>query len=452
MKHEKSNHVVKYLNQKGGFVLVLNNGAKIDAQAEAMLQALHSRSTGGINQHLKVLAEKGAENFMERFYVGYGHKSIGDCGSTTVFVEGISMLAAKAIQDWRLYSGQEASTRYVDFSAQKFINPLKTKEGEEIQESWREFYLKAQLPIQEHLKKQFPKKEEEDEKIYDKAIVARAFDITRSFLPAGATTNVAWRMNFRQLADQIMLLRHHPLEEVRNIADKTEEALKEAYPNSFGHQRFENTENYNKEWMSNDYYYVNDIAADFTLLKNGIDKEFLSRYEKLIQNRPFKTELPPMVAECGMMHYEFLLDFGSFRDLQRHRAIVQRMPLLVRTHGFNEWYLEAMPEDLREEARKFIKKQTERIEKLNASDEMKQYYTAMGFQVPCRVSGDLKALIYLVELRSTRFVHPTLVRQMLKMIESLRENFKDLGLVIYTDDEPNRFDVRRGEHDIVMKD
>lgn len=451
MKHEKTNHAVKDLNQ-GGFVLVLNNEAKIDAQAEAMLQALHSRSTGGIYHHLKILEERGAQNFMQQFYVGYGHKSIGDCGSTTVFVEGVSMLAAKAIQDWRLYSGQEASTRYVDFSKQAFLNPVGSTEGERIQEGWRKFYLEAQVPVQEHLKKQFPKKDEEDEKIYNKAIVARAFDITRSFLPAGATTNVAWRMNFRQFADQLMLLRHHPLEEVRDIAEKTEAALKEAYPSSFCHERFANTENYNQDWMQNDYYYVNDKAQDFALLKNGIDLKDLEKYKKVIQTRPFKTELPPMVAKCGMVQYEFLLDFGSFRDLQRHRAIVQRMPLLTRKHGFNDWYLSALPEDLKIKTQEFIEVQEKAISKLEASDEVKQYYTAMGYNVPCRVAGDLKALIYLVELRSTRFVHPTLVRQMLKMIASLKELFSDIGLTIHTDDEPNRFDIRRGEHDIVMKD
>ncbi|MDD5464353.1 MAG: FAD-dependent thymidylate synthase, partial [Candidatus Moranbacteria bacterium] len=159
-------HATRQLSN-GGFVLGLNTEAKIDGQAEAMLQALHSRSTGGIKSHLKILQEKGAENFMEKFYVGYGHKSIGDCGSVTVFVEGVSMLGAKAIQDWRLYSGQEASTRYVDFSKQKFLDPTGTAAVEEILEDWRKFYLEAQQPVQEHLKKQFPKKDIEDQKIYD---------------------------------------------------------------------------------------------------------------------------------------------------------------------------------------------------------------------------------------------------------------------------------------------
>ncbi len=443
-------HSVEKLNQ-GGFVLVLNTEAKIDGQAEAMLQALHSRSTGGIKSHLQVLKEKGAENFMEQFYVGYGHKSIGDCGSATVFVEGVSMLAAKAIQDWRLYSGQEASTRYVDFSNRKFLNPSKTKKGEKILENWRKFYLEAQTPVQEYLKKQFPLQKNENEKIYNKAIKARAFDITRSFLPAGATTNLAWRMNFRQFADELMLLRHHPLEEICEIAEKTERALKKMYPSSFGQERFSHTESYNKYWMRKKYYYRNKKAKNFQLLYNNINRKILANYRDILKKRPMKTELSPAIGECGTVAYEFLLDFGSFRDLQRHRAVVQRMPLLNCDHGFNPWYLNSLPEDLRKKAKKLISAQEKKVKNLKISDEEKQYYMAMGYRVPCRFAGDLKALVYVAELRSNRFVHPTLVEQILKMIKSLKRLFNKDGLVLHLDKEPNRFDVGRGRQDITLK-
>jgi len=114
---------------------VLDTGAVIGPEAEAMLQALHSRSVGGLQSHLKILSEKGPDNFMKNFYVGYGHKSIGDCGTASIFIEGVSMLASKAVQDWPLYSGQESSTRYVDFQTQPFKNPAGTKEGEEILEA-----------------------------------------------------------------------------------------------------------------------------------------------------------------------------------------------------------------------------------------------------------------------------------------------------------------------------
>jgi len=444
-------HSTEKLKQKNSFVLVINNGAEIDGQAEAMLQALHSRSTGGIKNHLRILKEKGADNFMEQFYVGYGHKSIGDCGSATVFVEGVSMLVAKAIQDWRLYSGQEASTRYVDFSKQIFLNPAKTKAGEQILENWREFYLKSQKPVQEHLKEKYSRQKNENENIYDKAIVARAFDITRSWLPAGATTNVSWRMNFRQFADELMLLRYHPLEEVRDVAEKTEKALKKMYASSFGHERFPKTEKYNKFLMEKKYYFENTKAKNFQVLFNGIDKKLLNNYATVLKQRPLKAEFPTAIAECGVVGYEFLLDFGSFRDLQRHRAVAQRMPLLTLRHGFNEWYLESLPKDLRKEAKEFLKQQVKSIKQLKVNKFDKQYYIPMGYQVPCRVIGDLKALVYLVELRSTRFVHPTLVKQILKMIKDLKRKFSNYGLVIHQDDEPNRFDVRRGEQDIIVK-
>ncbi len=125
------------------------------------------------------------------------------------------------------------------------------------------------------------------------------------------------------------------------------------------------------------------------------------------------------------------------------------MPLLTCTHGFEQWYIDALPEQLQARAERFIAMQQKRIDALKTSEEIKQYYTAMGFRVPCVIAGDLKALVYVAELRSTRFVHPTLVRQMLALVESLRTLFGAHGLVIHTDDEPHRFDVRRGTHDII---
>src|SRR3989344_6854530 len=179
----------------GGKVIVLDTGSVIGPEAAAMLQALHSRSIGGLESHLKILSEKGPDNFMKNFYVGYGHKSIGDCGTGSLFIEGVSMLAAKAIQDWALYSGQESSTRYIDFQIQPFKNPLGTPDGKEILEAYRKFYMEAMETTKGYLKTQFPIGEGEKEGIYDKAIAARAFDILRGFLPAGSTTNLAWHTN-----------------------------------------------------------------------------------------------------------------------------------------------------------------------------------------------------------------------------------------------------------------
>ncbi len=433
----------------GGKVIVLDTGPVINPEAEAMLQALHSRSIGGLENHLKILSQRGPDNFMKNFYVGYGHKSIGDCGTITLFIEGVSLLVAKAVQDWPLYSGQEASTRYIDFQTQPFKNPIGTIEGENILESYRSFYVESLPDTKEFLKTQFPIGEGESESIYDKAIAARAFDILRGFLPAGSTTNLAWHTNLRQAADKVAVLRHHPLPEVKETALAIEKVLQMAFPNSFGHKHYEETENYNKFWMGAEYYYHNKNSPEFKLVKNNINTDLLPR--KVLESRPPKTELPKHLAEAGDLQFEFTLDFGSFRDLQRHRAVVQRMPLLTTEIGFEGWYIGELPKELQEKAKNFLKTQEEKVNNLKISKEERQYYTAMGYKVSNRLTGNIPALVYLAELRATRFVHPTLRKKAKMLADTLSELFGKFGLIMHLDQEIDRFDIKRGEQDIVLK-
>ena len=129
----------------------------------AMMQALYSRSSSSVIKHLEKVKKIGSGKFMESFYVGYGHESIGDCASTTIFVENVSILAAKAIQDWPLYSGQETSTRYIDMSKQSLTDPVNTPESAKILKDWCDFYLKAQEPLAIHLKSKYPKNDNESQ-------------------------------------------------------------------------------------------------------------------------------------------------------------------------------------------------------------------------------------------------------------------------------------------------
>lgn len=440
----------------GGKVVVLNTGSLINSEAEAMLQALHSRSIGGIDSHLLKLAKSGAEKFMSTFYVGYGHKSIGDCGSATIFVEGVSMLVAKAIQDTRLYSGQEASTRYIDFATQPFANPLGTEDAAALPEQWRTLYLKGIAQMVPVLEQRHPKQETEDAKLWQKAINARAFDIMRGFLPAGAATNLAWHTNLRQAADHLMTLRHHPLEEVRVVAETIENALIEHYPSSFSKKRYEGTEAYNAEWMQKNYYLQPFPIAPETGRKvvrnnNSIDEKLISQYSEILKDRPQHTELPKFLAECGTMQFTFGLDFGSFRDIQRHRAVVQRMPLLTTFYGFESWYLEQIPEALAQEALALLAAQQHTLTAAGVTDEVRQYYLPMGLQVGCRLTGDIPALVYLVERRANIDVHPTLRVIAQDIGEYLTQGLGKFGLKIYTNLEGDRFNYNRGKQDIVEK-
>ena len=246
-----------------------------------------------------------------------------------------------------------------------------------------------------------------------------------------------------------MLLRHHPLLEVRNCADAIEQALQKGFPNSFGHKHYEETEKYNELYMTTENYYHNKQCPEFKLVNNSIKEKLLPK--KILKSRPAKTELPKHLAEAGTMQFEFLLDFGSYRDLQRHRAVTQRMPLLTMDLGFEEWYFQDLPKEVTKNAKELLKSQKEKIKKLKCSKEDLQYYTAMGYRVSNRLTGGLPALVYLVELRATRFVHPTLRKIAKKMSDILVKKFSTAGLVMHLDLEMDRFDSKRGTHDIVLK-
>lgn len=450
----------------GGLVLALNTGAIITPEDEAMLQALHSRSSRGIKHHLEQLAQKGSGKFMSSFYVGYNHKSIGDCGTGSIFIEGVSMLVAKAIQDWMLYSGQESSTRYIDFATQTFIGSLyeyiDNSLSNNILENWRQFYLESQSPLRDHLRKFFPRKVGEDESAYEKAINARSFDVLGAFLPAGASTNLAWHSNLRQIADHLVQLRNHPLREVKNVAAAIEEVIKEAFPNSFGHKIYPETEQYWDQWMARGYYFDPAVRSielmapqdwpEFALLRNGINYDLLKEYEVVIRSRSKFAELPKQIAECGVIQFGLLLDFRSYRDIQRQRSVIQRMPLLVQDYGFEPWYLEQMPKTLQIRADQLLETQKNLIEELDVDDPCEeQYYLPMGYRVPNRITGDLAAWTYIVELRAQATVHPTLHRRAVQIANTLEYLFKSYGLKFSVDRSVGRFDIKRGLQDITKR-
>ncbi len=411
-----------------------------------MMQALYSRSPKSVEEHVQKVKETGSGKFMESFYIGYGHASIADCGSTTLFIEGVSVLGAKAIQDWPLYSGQETSTRYIDMSQQAVYDPVKTKTSQAILKRWMDFYTSSGPVVEEFLREKYPRHDTEDEKIYNKAIRARSFDILRGFLPAGITTQLSWHTNLRQAWDKISVLRHHPLEEVREIADTLWGKLKKKYSHSFSHPLFPEQEAYREAvFRKYTYFSPKKFSHRFHSTHTLTNKSLLP-YRDLVKKRPIKTNLPFFMRELGTSTFEFVLDFGSFRDLQRHRASIYQMPLLTTRYGFHAWYMNQLPESLKRKALQLVEKQKIAIERLNVSEENRQYFIPFGFQVPCRFTFDLPAALYFIELRSGRMVHPTLRPIAHAMYLEYKKKFPLIQL--HGDLGKDDWDVSRGLQDI----
>lgn len=420
----------------------------------AMLQALYSRDPRSVDTHLERVRAVGSGKFMNDYYVGYNHASIGDCGSTTIYIEGISMLAAKAIQSWPLYSGQESSTRYIDFNTQPILDVLNNPISNAIIEELMEFYRYAKPKLIDHLRTVYPKAEGDDETKYGRAIEARSFDVLRGFLPAGATTNCSWHTNLRQAADALRALHHHPLDEVRGIAASIHEALRARYPHSFGHVVTDEAKAWQDECAEQLLISYSHAIYPHSFIQVRLNSSVMARHLRLLQARPRYGELPYWVEEWGQIHSRFDLDFGSFRDLHRHRNGVVRMPVLSTELGFHPWYLSEMPVDMRVLARQVLGETEAWANSLLASPLERQYYVPMGYMVPCEVTQPLNAFIYRIELRSQKTVHPTLRRAVQNEARDFQEwCIASLGVAIplYVDHDESNWSVRRGQQTIVEK-
>lgn len=478
-----------------GLVILFVLRAPLTPEDIATLQAMYSRSNKPIvKKFLDLLGDEEKREATKGRIVGdtrknYGHKSIGDLGHILICYEGVSMLAAKAIQDSQLYAGQEASTRYITFDKQPFLvaeNGNVYRSNDEpnsplslIVEKWRAFYLRALPVVQEHLFTQYPWQDQEAAQIetggdevlevkkqeakanYERAIKARAFDIIRGFLPAGCTTNLAWWTSISHADDHLGWLHCHPLVEVQRLAMATQLLLERVYPISFADRKVHvDRIEYRKQFMHAKYYLLPNSEQDNVpyaskgIFTADLRDAVLHEWRDQIMFRPQGQELPYQIGECGTVQYDAYLDFASFRDQQRHRAVVQRQGLLTSQIGFHEWYLENLPESLRAEAIALLTDNVHHIDRANVTETERQYLLPMGMKIPTRIVGHLGKVIYMIELRAQSSVHPTYHANAYDFAQKLRSYLTNvLGeqVPLYVNSNVGEFSWKRGGQTIFVE-
>lgn len=417
----------------------------------AMLQAASSRSKLALLERFIMFLEhdeigKRTKNIVAKAFTGYGHKSIGDLGHILLDITGVSMLTAKAVQDSQLYSGQEGSTRYISFAKQPFLFPVHNYpsfQHNEIEyhtnkllEAWRTFFTTYAENMLTAMKRQHPlakiteldPSNDDDQRTYNNAMGAATFDRMRGFLPAGCATNLVWYTSLSHAIEHLENIRNHVLPEVREVSQVIWKLCTEILPHSFKGREKPAHDTFMRHFYEIDYY-LRDLYDDQP------SKEWLIDEDRLVKNwKPYLcdshltdgvsgpprrrrgTQLPYQIGEVGNIRWQFLLDFGSFRDVQRHRAVVQEQGLLTEKFGIHPWYLQELQKYCGEEAirdlYKLFAKQESTIGYLRSwfkmSDEDLQYLLPMGYQVPLKITGSLSKMLYLIELRATKSVHPTL--------------------------------------------
>src|SRR6266478_9049054 len=193
----------------------------------AGIAASHAFGVGTPADADDMVAVKRAEEFYERVLVGYGDDSVAELAGAHVAVERVSTLAAKALEDSRIgISPLEKSTRYVRFDrpgpdGRRLYHrgaDLSHAAYEPAAEALFDAYTALLEPLTASIRERFPLEEGESDRAWKSATRAKALDLLRGLLPAGALTNLGVYGNGRAFEYLITKLAAHELAECRRLA------------------------------------------------------------------------------------------------------------------------------------------------------------------------------------------------------------------------------------------
>ena len=144
----------------------------------------------------QVSAERAAD-FNERWVVGYGHASVAEHAILHLAVENISRLACDTLEDNRLASYTEKSSRYQVIDPDSFFVPQELDSSPALRSRYvavcRTLFVAYARLIQgvtDHLAARQPQRENESDGAYSLRLRRQATDACRAILPASTLTNV----------------------------------------------------------------------------------------------------------------------------------------------------------------------------------------------------------------------------------------------------------------------
>ncbi len=424
------------------------------------------KTNGGIEtQH----ATEKAIEFMEKWVLGFGHSSVAEGAVIGICLEGVSILATKIIEDNRLSSFIEKSTRYVSFNENSFYldSDLKKSEySQDVKDLYKllfKTYINLHQPVLSHIKKISPCKKETNESAWLRSCAARRFDAIRYLLPTATMTSLGWTVNARQLEHAVSKLLSNPLKEVQEIGKLIKEEASKVLPSLLNYankkELFEKTDEDMDLIADNFYISVPKQTDNVSLVKMPKDAEdtliasILYRYKsssfsnilkkvktlsKLEKIKIFDTYMKNMgkhdapLRELEHIYFMFdiVMDYGAFRDLQRHRITTQTNQLLtadlgydipkdIITAGVEQEYIIAM-----EQAKKVYNKIRQR-HPLQA-----QYILPLGFRKRYIMTMNLRELHHFVKVRTTPMAHESYRNIAYQMYIKIKEKYPLLAKYI----------------------
>lgn len=241
-----------------------------------------------------VVNSKRAREFFAKWLAAYGDDSIAQMAGAHIFFEGISNVATKFLEDFRIgFAPLEKSTRYVLFDQkvdnrwQYYIEPdiAKSTFGAEYRRTLNMLfkrYADSIGSLSKYLRKIFPQEKDQSERAYRETIKAKTCDVLRAYLPAATLTNVGF-FGVGQAFEYVLTKCYASnLAEMRNLAKLAQAELNKVIPSLVEratsprgkiYQKFVNATEKDLEKLAQNLLFESnrELSEDFSLRSKNIN-------------------------------------------------------------------------------------------------------------------------------------------------------------------------------------
>lgn len=425
----------------------------------------------------KVVNSKRARDFFAKWLAEYGDDSIAQMAGAHLFLENISNVATKVLEDFRIgFAPLEKSTRYVFFDQKVggrylyYIDPDldKSKYGREyirILNMLFGRYVESIEPLSGYLGKLFPQESDQTDRAYRETIKAKACDVLRYYLPAATLTNVGFFGVGQAFEYVITKCMAHPLFEIRQLAKAAQRELSKVIPSLVGrstsprgkvYQRYVATTEKTLEKMAKNLLFerscelqdmigpsvdlveydadaegciVASILYKYSTLphrqikeqvKNFSAKQKLAVIKEVVKRRQVRQHRLIRAFENTYYKFDIVTNLGAYRDLHRHRMLTQERQRFTTELGLDvpadliSAKMDKAYVDAAEKVDKFYRRVAE------VFPNQAQYIVMMGNRIRWYQWENLRELGWEAELRTSPQGHPDYRRVEQMKVEAVR--------------------------------
>ena len=203
----------------------------------AVAFAMTSRRPEPFDQIAEQVSQEKAADFHERWVLGYGHASVAEHAVAHLAVENVSRLACDALEDNRLASYTEKSSRYQVMPEDYFHVPQELDKYSSLKDQYTaacsglfRSYFQLIDGCTAYLRAQLPQRQGERDGTYNLRLRRIVTDDCRAVLPASTLTNVGVTANARTLEHAISKLLSSRLQEENELGAEVREQARNITP------------------------------------------------------------------------------------------------------------------------------------------------------------------------------------------------------------------------------